>query len=120
MESFLEFFLEYRHNLKTGITPKQGMEAPTIAPSNKKGNNINIDPLSRKHPGLAAPYKPIVTPGIYPADSDVLSKVGVNFDTLQSKGRIENFNNSGNDCILINSPSGPMIKIQKRIQSQPN
>ena len=120
MESFLEFFLEYRHNLDTGITPAQGTEAPSIHPTNNKGNNIAIDPMTRKHPGLAAPYKETVAPGLYQGNqlNDILLKIGVNFETLQQKRKILNFKNSGNDAYLINGVNGPMVKVVKNVQPQ--
>ena len=120
MESFLKFFVEYRHNLKTGLTSSQGMEAPSVHPDNRKGNNITRNPLDRKHPGLADPYKPTVVPGIYGGQqmSDVLANLGVELNTLQSKGVIKNCKNSW-DCHYINGVAGPMIKISKSVKAQP-
>lgn len=77
MKSFLEFFeerngvlLEYRH--KDGF----GGIKQSIHPGNGKGENITIDPLTRKIPWNKGPYQKIRKPGEVLIGDDLLKELG--------------------------------------------
>lgn len=109
MQSFSQFFLEYRHNYGDGT------RAQSLNAHNGKGGGIGGVSLNAKIPYVVGDRQEDIKPGTYmgPKMQQILSKIGANFEAGK---RLENYKNSGNDCIMIMGPNGPMIQIIKGIQ----
>jgi hypothetical protein len=110
MQSFTQFFLEYRHNYADGT------KAQSLNAHNGKGGGIGGVGLGAKIPYIVGDREEEIKPGVYMDAKmhQILGKIGANFEV----GKVlKNYKNSGNDCIMKMGPTGPMIQIIKGIQA---
>lgn len=109
MKPFLQFFLEYRHNLADG-TP-----TPSIYADN--GRNPNIVGPDKKQLYTKGDREEDILPGIYQGVqlNRILPKLGLEFQP----GKVyKNYKNSGNDCYMTMGLTGPMVTIKKGLSPQ--
>ncbi len=111
MKPFVEFFLEYRHN------DASGMAKSSIHPSNKKGSNIMIDPMSRKIPWNKGPYEKMRKAGEILIGDDLYKELGdLNGIEFEAGKEIKRKNSNQILKMFVNAhgqPCGKIVEITK-------
>jgi len=111
MKPFVEFFLEYRHNDATGTAKA------SVHPSNKKGANITIDPMSRKIPWNKGPYEKMRKAGEILIGDDLYKELGdLNGIEFQDGKEVKRKNSNQILKMFVNNhgqPCGKIVEITK-------